>query len=275
MTDLLDGPARRPRPPRATSSGAPSTGSAPTAGRRPRPRAGWTVATQVAHLLWTDEVAVLAAHSHERPSKAGVGRRRARGDRGPDGLRRRRRLRGRRGCRATRRCWPAGPHGRDGAAAGAARAARGPEDAVVRPADVGRVDGDRAVHGDLGARARRLRRRSATDARADRPDPARRPPRRAHPQLRLLGARAWSRRPRSSASSWPRPSGELWTWGPEDAAQTVTGSAYDFCLLVTQRVHRADTDLVAVGADAEQWLASPRRSPVRPATGGRRRVTER
>ena len=51
------------------------------------------------------------------------------------------------------------------------------------------------------------------------------------------------------------PSGELWTWGPEDAAQSVRGSAYDFCLLVTQRVHRDDTDLVAVGDDAERWLA--------------------
>ena len=50
------------------------------------------------------------------------------------------------------------------------------------------------------------------------------------------------------------PSGELWTWGPEDAAQSVRGPAYDFCLLVTQRVNRADTDLVAVGADAEHWL---------------------
>jgi uncharacterized protein (TIGR03084 family) len=50
------------------------------------------------------------------------------------------------------------------------------------------------------------------------------------------------------------PSGETWTWGPDDAAQTVTGSAYDFCLLVTQRVHRDDTDLVGVGADADQWL---------------------
>jgi uncharacterized protein (TIGR03084 family) len=50
------------------------------------------------------------------------------------------------------------------------------------------------------------------------------------------------------------PSGDQWTWGPEDAAQTVTGSAWDFCLLVTQRVHRDDTDLVATGADAEQWL---------------------
>lgn len=50
------------------------------------------------------------------------------------------------------------------------------------------------------------------------------------------------------------PSGEVWSWGPEDAAQTVTGSAYDFCLLVTQRRHREDTDLVAVGDQAEQWL---------------------
>jgi uncharacterized protein (TIGR03084 family) len=50
------------------------------------------------------------------------------------------------------------------------------------------------------------------------------------------------------------PSGETWTWGPEDAAQSVTGSAYDFCLLVTQRIHRDDTDLVAVGDDAEHWL---------------------
>lgn len=50
------------------------------------------------------------------------------------------------------------------------------------------------------------------------------------------------------------PSGEVWTWGPEDAAQTVTGSAYDFARLVTQRIHVADTDLVAVGADAQTWL---------------------
>ena len=50
------------------------------------------------------------------------------------------------------------------------------------------------------------------------------------------------------------PSGELWSWGPEGGAQTVTGSAWDFCLLVTQRVHRDDTDLVANGPDAAQWL---------------------
>jgi uncharacterized protein (TIGR03084 family) len=51
------------------------------------------------------------------------------------------------------------------------------------------------------------------------------------------------------------PSGDTWTWGPEDAEQSVTGSAYDFCRLVTQRIHRDDTDLVAVGDDAEKWLS--------------------
>jgi uncharacterized protein (TIGR03084 family) len=50
------------------------------------------------------------------------------------------------------------------------------------------------------------------------------------------------------------PSGETWVFGPADAAQSVAGSAWDLCLLATQRVHRADTDLVATGADADRWL---------------------
>jgi len=50
------------------------------------------------------------------------------------------------------------------------------------------------------------------------------------------------------------PSGESWEWGPVDAVQSVTGSAQDFAMLVTQRVHRADTDLVATGSDAVKWL---------------------
>lgn len=50
------------------------------------------------------------------------------------------------------------------------------------------------------------------------------------------------------------PDGDVWSWGPDDAAQTVTGSAGDFCRLVTQRVHRGDTDLEAVGPDADRWL---------------------
>lgn len=50
------------------------------------------------------------------------------------------------------------------------------------------------------------------------------------------------------------PSGSLWTFGPEDAAQRITGRAADFCLLVTRRRHRADLDLAAVGAEADRWL---------------------
>ena len=46
------------------------------------------------------------------------------------------------------------------------------------------------------------------------------------------------------------PNGEVWTWGPEDAADVVRGPALDFCLLVTQRIHRDDTALVAAGPDA-------------------------
>jgi uncharacterized protein (TIGR03084 family) len=50
------------------------------------------------------------------------------------------------------------------------------------------------------------------------------------------------------------PSGALWAYGPEDAAERVTGPALDFCLLVTQRAHRADLALRAEGADADRWL---------------------
>jgi len=50
------------------------------------------------------------------------------------------------------------------------------------------------------------------------------------------------------------PSGASWTWGPDDAAQRLTGPALDFCLLVTQRRHPDDLALVATGADVERWI---------------------
>ena len=50
------------------------------------------------------------------------------------------------------------------------------------------------------------------------------------------------------------PDGSMWTWGPDDAAQRVTGPALDFCLRVTQRRHRTDLALQAVGPDASTWL---------------------
>ena len=50
------------------------------------------------------------------------------------------------------------------------------------------------------------------------------------------------------------PDGATWSWGPADAAQSVTGSAEDFCMLVTQRRPHAELDVAAVGPDAERWL---------------------
>lgn len=50
------------------------------------------------------------------------------------------------------------------------------------------------------------------------------------------------------------PEGETWAYGPEDAEQRITGSAYDFCLLVTQRRHPENLDLVATGDDALHWM---------------------
>lgn len=47
---------------------------------------------------------------------------------------------------------------------------------------------------------------------------------------------------------------ETWAHGQEDAAQRVQGSAFDFCLRVTQRRPRGDTDLTATGEDARTWL---------------------
>jgi uncharacterized protein (TIGR03084 family) len=51
------------------------------------------------------------------------------------------------------------------------------------------------------------------------------------------------------------PDGARWTWGPQDAANRVTGTALDFCLLVTQRRHRDDTALVVTGDTAQQWMS--------------------
>ncbi|WP_343572945.1 TIGR03084 family metal-binding protein [Mycobacterium sp.] len=50
------------------------------------------------------------------------------------------------------------------------------------------------------------------------------------------------------------PDGSTWTWGPVEAAQRVTGSAEDFCFLVTQRRPLRDLDVTAVGDDAAHWL---------------------
>lgn len=50
------------------------------------------------------------------------------------------------------------------------------------------------------------------------------------------------------------PNGDAWIWGSPDAAQRVTGSAEDFCLLVTQRRPLSALDITAQGPDAQRWM---------------------
>lgn len=50
------------------------------------------------------------------------------------------------------------------------------------------------------------------------------------------------------------PSGETWLWDDE-AIDRVRGSALGFCLVVTQRRHIDDTDIVTTGADAIEWMS--------------------
>jgi uncharacterized protein (TIGR03084 family) len=50
------------------------------------------------------------------------------------------------------------------------------------------------------------------------------------------------------------PSGEVWTWGPGDASDTVRGKAYEFCMVATQRRNLADTSLVVSGDAAMEWM---------------------
>ncbi len=63
------------------------------------------------------------------------------------------------------------------------------------------------------------------------------------------------------------PDGATWSWGPADAEQRVTGSAEDFCLLVTQRRPRAELDVTAVGEDAATWLTIAQAFAGPPGTG--------
>ncbi len=63
------------------------------------------------------------------------------------------------------------------------------------------------------------------------------------------------------------PSGDVWTFGPDDAPESIVGPAADFCLVVTQRRHVADTDLVVTGASADEWMTKAQ-AYAGPATDG-------
>jgi len=51
------------------------------------------------------------------------------------------------------------------------------------------------------------------------------------------------------------PEGDEWTWGDAAATDVIQGDALDFCLLVTQRRHLADTSLRVTGPGAQEWAS--------------------
>jgi uncharacterized protein (TIGR03084 family) len=63
------------------------------------------------------------------------------------------------------------------------------------------------------------------------------------------------------------PSGQTWTWGEEGATDSVRGPALDFCLVVTQRRHVADTSLVVEGPVATEWMSIAQAFAGPPGTG--------
>jgi uncharacterized protein (TIGR03084 family) len=50
------------------------------------------------------------------------------------------------------------------------------------------------------------------------------------------------------------PDGAVWAWGPEEAADRVTGPALDLALVLTQRRHRTRTGIAVTGPTALAWL---------------------
>lgn len=63
------------------------------------------------------------------------------------------------------------------------------------------------------------------------------------------------------------PDGSTWAWGPEDAADRISGPALDFALLITQRRHRDDLGLEIVGDGAREWAEIGQAFAGEPGTG--------
>jgi uncharacterized protein (TIGR03084 family) len=217
--------------------------------RTPTPAAGWDVATQVAHLAWTDEAATAAAtglHGNTEAWDALVVQ--ALGD--PDGFvdAEAHRLAGLAPAELLER-WDRGR----AALAAALRAY--PEGQKMPWFGPPMAPASMATARFMETWAHAL---DVYDALGTQPEATDRIRHVAHLGVRTrdfaFGVHGLQPPAEPFHVALVAPSGAAWTWGPEDAAQRVTGSAYGFCLLVTQRAHRDDTDLVATGPDAERWL---------------------
>ncbi|MDT9682123.1 TIGR03084 family metal-binding protein [Streptomyces sp. TRM76323] len=209
------------------------------------PAAGWSVAHQIAHLAWTDEVAVLAATAPEEFAAHAAGAAAA-----PYGF--------------VDRAAEEGARAAPEALLARWRAARRKLEEVLRALP----DGTRVpwygppMSGTSLATARLMETWAHGQDVADALGVVRAPTARLR-HVAHIGVRARDHAYAVRGLTPPdaefrvvldAPDGTVWAYGPQDAAQTVTGPALDFCLLVTQRAHRADLALRAHGPDADRWL---------------------
>jgi uncharacterized protein (TIGR03084 family) len=213
--------------------------------RTPTPAPGWTVAHQIAHLAWTDEIAILAIIDAVRFA-------------------------------AEVRLALADPTGAVDTAA--AEGATQPPAELLHRWRQGRARLIEAVRGvpdgtklpwfgpPMSAASMATARLMETWAHgqdvADALGIARVPTDRlrhvAHIGVRTIGF-AFTVRGRPAPAEPFRveltgPGGEHWTWGPDDQVNVITGPALDFCLLVTQRRHPDDLRLTVVGERALEWV---------------------
>jgi uncharacterized protein (TIGR03084 family) len=211
---------------------------------RPTPSPGWTIAHQIAHLAWTDRVATIAATDPERftailadamADPAGfVDRAAAEGLAPPPEL-----LAG----------WRAGRRALADALAAMPPGSKAPWFAVPLSAAsmaTGRIM-ETWAHGQDVAEALGITRRPTARLR----------------HIAWLGYRTLPNGFAAHGRAVPAepvrveltaPDGTQWTFGPDDAENRIAGPAVDFCLLVTQRRHRADLALQATGPVARDWL---------------------
>jgi uncharacterized protein (TIGR03084 family) len=216
---------------------------------RPTPAPGWTIAHQVAHLAWTDHVALLAATDADAfygtvsvtvEDPAGFVDRGAAEFLAPHAELLRR--------------WRAGRAELARALAAAPAGDRLPWYGTrMSPASMATARiMETWAHGQ-----------DVADALGARRTPTARLRHIAHLGTRTLGhsftthGRAAPDEPVRVELVAPPGVGEepaVWTYGPAGATNLVTGPALDFCLLVTQRRHRSDLALVATGPVADEWL---------------------
>ncbi|WP_310717761.1 TIGR03084 family metal-binding protein [Streptomyces lydicus] len=213
---------------------------------RPTPAAGWTVAHQIAHLEWTDRQALLSATDPDAFARAAqqalatpltfVDEAAEEGAKLPPAVLL---ARWREGRDALQRALAAHP-------AGAKLPWYGPPMSVASMATARLME--TWAHGQDVADALGVARRPTARLR----------------HIARIGVRTRDFAYATHQLTPPEeefrielraPDGSLWEYGPAGAAQRVTGSALEFCLLVTQRAHRDDLpSLRAEGAEAERWL---------------------